>query len=59
MIWNSLGDFVAMGGYGAYVWGAFGVVLAAMAAEVLLLGQRWRSVREQVRRAAARAARRR
>ena len=44
-------EFVAMGGYGAYVWGAFGVVLVALAAEVVLLGQRWRAVREQLRRA--------
>lgn len=54
MNWNSLGEFAAMGGYGAYVWGAFGMVLGALAAEVLLLGQRWRSVHEQLRRAAAR-----
>ncbi len=54
MNWSSINDFLAMGGYGAYVWGAFGVVLASMAAEVALLGQRWRAVREQLRRAAAR-----
>jgi len=23
--WNSFADFVAMGGYGFYVWGSFGV----------------------------------
>ena len=23
--WNSFSDFLAMGGYGGYVWGSFGV----------------------------------
>lgn len=23
--WNSFSDFLAMGGYGSYVWGSFGV----------------------------------
>ena len=44
-------EFLAMGGYGPYVWGAFGVVVVALAAEVALLGQRWRAVRGQLRRA--------
>lgn len=50
MNWNSLGDFFAMGGYGAYVWGSFGVVFALMAAEVALVGQRWRAVHGVLRR---------
>lgn len=48
MNWNSLSEFVAMGGYGGYVWGSFGVVFALMAAEVVLVGQRWRTVRAQL-----------
>lgn len=55
MSWNSINEFLAMGGYGAYVWGAFGVVTVTMAAEVVLLGQRWRAVRGQLQRAAARS----
>lgn len=54
MNWNSLSEFAAMGGYGAYVWGSFGVVLGAMALEVALVGQRWRSIRAQLRAAARR-----
>jgi len=45
MSWHSLGEFAAMGGYGAYVWGAFGVVFALMAAEVGALAWRWRALR--------------
>ena len=35
MIWTSFSDFWAMGGYGLYVWGSFGVTAALMAAEAL------------------------
>ena len=34
MIWNSWNDFWAMGGYGLYVWGSFGVTALFMALEV-------------------------
>jgi heme exporter protein D len=40
MNWNSLQDFLAMGGYATYVWGSFGVVFATMALEVWALRQR-------------------
>ncbi len=30
MNWTSASDFFAMGGYGLYVWGAYGVTAAAM-----------------------------
>jgi heme exporter protein D len=39
MIWNSWSDFWAMGGYGVYVWGSFGVTAALMALEVLWVKQ--------------------
>jgi heme exporter protein D len=42
MNWHSWQEFAAMGGYGAYVWGSFGVVALAMAFEVWLLGRRAR-----------------
>jgi heme exporter protein D len=35
MIWNSWNDFWAMGGYGLYVWGSFGVTALLMALEVV------------------------
>jgi heme exporter protein D len=35
MNWHSWSDFVAMGGYGLYVWGSVWVVLASLAFEVL------------------------
>ncbi|NBY69247.1 MAG: heme exporter protein CcmD [Betaproteobacteria bacterium] len=35
MIWNNLNDFWAMGGYGLYVWGSFGVTALFMALEVV------------------------
>ena len=34
MIWNSASEFFAMGGYGLYVWGSFGVTAAVIAAEI-------------------------
>jgi heme exporter protein D len=39
MIWNSLSDFVAMNGYGPYVWGSFGVTFILFVAEYLSLRQ--------------------
>ncbi len=35
MQWGSVGEFIAMGGYGGYVWGAFGVTFVLMAGEVI------------------------
>ncbi len=37
MHWNSISDFFAMGGYGFYVWGSFGLTAAVMLAESLLI----------------------
>lgn len=44
MIWNSLGDFLHMGGYGVYVWGSVIVTFGFMAAEVLILSYRRRTI---------------
>ena len=38
MIWNSLSEFWAMGGYGEYVWGSFGVAALFMGIEVAQVG---------------------
>ncbi len=40
MYWNNFADFLAMGGYGLYVWGSFGMALAVIVAEVLQLAAR-------------------
>jgi len=38
-------EFLAMGGYAIYVWGAYGVTAAALAVEVLLLLKRKRETK--------------
>lgn len=42
--WKSLEDFLAMGGYGLYVWGSFGVTVLVMAGELLALRLRRRAL---------------
>ena len=48
MNWNSTAEFLAMGGYGFYVWGSFLVTAACMTAEPWLLAARRRSALERV-----------
>jgi heme exporter protein D len=43
MTWNSASDFFAMGGYGLYVWGSYGVTAAWMLLEPLLAARRHRA----------------
>jgi heme exporter protein D len=45
MNWHSLQDFLAMGGYGPYVWGSFSVVFGLMLLEAWTLGRRERAAR--------------
>jgi heme exporter protein D len=40
MNWGSWSDFLAMGGYGLYVWGSLGMCAAVIIAEVVLLKAR-------------------
>jgi len=42
MLWNSASEFFAMGGYGLYVWGSFGVCALTMVAEPLMVRHRRR-----------------
>jgi len=35
MNWHSSAEFFAMGGYGVYVWGAYGVTAVLMLAELV------------------------
>ena len=44
MIWKSLDDFIAMGGYGFYVWGAYLVTAVVITTEILMLRARRRAV---------------
>jgi heme exporter protein D len=44
MSWGSLDNFLAMGGFGLYVWGSYAVTLALMIAEIALLARRRRSL---------------
>ena len=44
MIWKSLGDFIAMGGYGFYVWGSYLVTAALIMAEIFMLRMRRRAI---------------
>lgn len=50
MNWESWAAFWAMGGYGLYVWGSFGVTALCIAGEVWLLGRHRRQVRQRLRR---------
>jgi heme exporter protein D len=45
MNWNSASEFFAMGGYGLYVWGSYGVCALVMIVEPLLTAQRHRLAR--------------
>jgi heme exporter protein D len=46
MYWQSFDAFIAMGGYGFYVWGSYIVTAAGLAIEVaLLMARRRRTLR--------------
>ena len=49
MNWNSAGEFFAMGGYGLYVWGSYGVVAAWMLVEPVVAWRRFRAARVAAR----------
>jgi heme exporter protein D len=48
MIWNSWQDFWAMGGYGLYVWGSFGVSAGLMVYEMYWVKQARNKALQQV-----------
>ena len=37
--WNSFSDFLAMGGYGLYVWGSFGATVLIMTVEPIVVAR--------------------
>jgi len=43
MKWGSLEAFLAMGGYGVFVWGAYGLTVAAIVLEIVLIARRKRA----------------
>jgi len=53
MNWNNASEFWAMGGYGLYVWGSFGVTALVMVMEVIQAKQRHKHTRESLRKQAA------
>jgi heme exporter protein D len=48
MNWTSAGEFFAMGGYGLYVWGSYGVMAGWMLLEPWLAARRLRQARERI-----------
>ena len=46
MNWHSWSEFLAMGGYGLYVWGSYAVTLVVVAAEIAVLVRQRRGVIE-------------
>ena len=53
MHWNSLSEFLNMGGYALYVWGSFGATLLAMLTEPILIRMRRIEILRNLRRARA------
>jgi heme exporter protein D len=49
MKWASLSAFIAMGGYGFYVWGSYIVTAAVIGVEAWLLVSRHRAARRALR----------
>ncbi|MDP1688136.1 heme exporter protein CcmD [Hydrogenophaga sp.] len=45
---SSLGEFVAMGGYGLYVWGSLGMCAAVVVAELSVIRLRRRLLAQEV-----------
>ncbi len=43
MQWSSVSEFLAMGGYGLYVWGSYVVTAVALGVELVLVRRRERT----------------
>jgi heme exporter protein D len=43
MNWGGLDAFLAMGGYGFYVWGSYGMAVLCISVEVVLLNKKAKS----------------
>lgn len=42
MHWNSLSEFISMGGYGKYIWSSYAVTFVLLTAEIIMLRARKR-----------------
>jgi heme exporter protein D len=51
--WNSVSDFLAMGGYALYVWGSYGMTALIVAVELAALRARRVRAMDELRRARA------
>ena len=49
MNWNSLDEFLHMGGYGLYVWGSYGVVALGIVIEVVAVRAGYKNAVETAR----------
>ena len=49
MNWSNAADFFAMGGYGFYVWGSFGMTALVMLGELIALRMRRRGLLRALR----------
>ncbi|MDP3617924.1 MAG: heme exporter protein CcmD [Rhodoferax sp.] len=49
MQWNSVSEFLAMGGYAFYVWSSFGLTAAVVVGEVLLLRAQRKNILRDLR----------
>lgn len=47
MKWAGIAEFLAMGGYGLYVWGSYAVTILLIALEIAFLVARHRSAQRQ------------
>ena len=48
-MWNNVGDFLAMGGYGLYVWGSIGACVLVCMVEPISLNLKRRALLAEVR----------
>lgn len=51
-MWDGIGDFLAMGGHGPWIWGSYGAALVLFLAEILLLARRRQRAYRMIRRRA-------
>ncbi len=49
MNWGSVSAFLAMGGYGGFIWGSYAVTAVCIVLELVLLAARHRRLRRELR----------
>ena len=48
-MWNSVSEFLAMGGYALYVWSSFGICATAFCIEVLIVRSQRKTILRRLR----------